>query len=69
MIGDFSGTEIAELVAAALITVVAIWLYRRRGAVDKRHGSQSAVLLLVLAAILFIHGSGLLEYRMGNSLP
>ena len=66
MIGNFTYSAIAEMVAAALIMVAAIWLYRRQGAVDRRHGSQGAVLLLALAAILFIHGSGLLEYRMGN---
>ena len=69
MIGNYTGTAVAEMVVAALITVAAIWLYRRQGATDRRHGSQGAVLLLALAAILFIHGSGLLEYRMGNSLP
>jgi hypothetical protein len=69
MIGNYTGTAVIEMAVAALIAVAAIWLYRRRGAVDKRHGSQSAVLLLALAAIMFIHGSGLLEYRMGNSLP
>jgi len=66
MIGNYTYPAVAEMVAAALIAVVAIWLYRRQGAVDRRHGSQGAVLLLALAAILFIHGSGLLEYRMGN---
>ena len=66
MIGNYTYPAVAEMVAAALIAVVAIWLYRRQGAVDRRHGSQGAVLLLALAAILFIHGTGLLEYRMGN---
>ena len=55
--------QIAELVAAALIAVAAIWLYRRQGAADSRHGSQGAVLLFAIAAILLIHGFGLLDYR------
>lgn len=66
MIGNYTYPAVAEMVAAGLIAAAAIWLYRRQGAVDARHGSQGAVLLLALAAILFIHGSGLLEYRMGN---
>lgn len=66
MIGNFTYGAVAEMVVAALIMVAAIWLYRRQSAVDRRHGSQGAVILLVIAAILFIHGSGLLEYRMEN---
>ena len=54
---------ILELVAAVALIVAAIWLYRRRSADDPQHGSQGAVLLLVVGAILLIHGLGLLEYR------
>jgi len=62
-----TNTQIAELTVAALIAVAAIWLYRRQGAADARHGSQGAVLLFAFAAILAIHGSGLLDYRPGGT--
>ena len=54
---------IIELLAAVALIVGAVVLYRRRGRDDPRHGSQSAVLLLVVGAIVLIHGLGLLEYR------
>ena len=55
--------NILELVAAAALIVAAIWLYRRRGRDDPNHGSQSAVLVLVIGIVMLIHGLGLLEYR------
>ena len=56
-------TTIIELAVAVALIVWAIMLYRRRGREDPRHGSQSAVLLLVVGLIMAIHGLGLLEYR------
>ena len=56
-------TTILELAAAAVLIAGGIWLYRRRGQDDPRHGSQGAVILLFIGAILAIHGLGLLEYR------
>jgi hypothetical protein len=65
----FTTNALLELVAALFAAAIGIWLYRKRGADDPRHGSQGAVLLFALAAILAIHGLGLLEYRpMGNHL-
>jgi ammonia channel protein AmtB len=58
---------IIELVAALALIVGAVMLYRRRGREDPQHGSQSAVLLLVVGAILLVHASGLLEYRPSPS--
>ena len=49
--------------AGAVFLIAGILLYRRRGKDDARHGSQTAVLMLVAAAILLIHGLGLLDYR------
>ena len=60
--------SIVELAIAAALFVAAIWLYRRRGKDDPEHGSQGAVLLLVIGAILAIHGLGLLEYRPSSTL-
>ena len=53
---------IERAVAVALIAGAAV-LYRKRGREDPSHGSQSAVLLLVVGLIMLIHGLGLLEYR------
>jgi hypothetical protein len=57
-------TQVIELVAAAAIFAAGVWLYRRRTAdADSRYGSQGAVILFVIAALLLIHGLGLMEYR------
>ncbi len=58
---------ILELVAAAALIAGGIWLYRKRGREDPNHGSQSAVLLMAVGAILAIHGLGLLDYRPSPS--
>jgi hypothetical protein len=69
MIGHFTTNALLELLVAFAAAAAGIWLYRKRGADDPRRGSQGAVLLFALAAILAIHGLGLLEYRpMGNHL-
>ena len=58
---------ILEVAAGLALLVAAIWLYRRRAAADRNHGSQGAVLLLAIAAILLIHGLGGLDYRPSQS--
>ena len=52
-----------ELVVAVMFLVASVWLYRRNRAVDGGYGSQGAVLLLVVGAIMAIHALGLLEYH------
>ena len=52
-----------ELAIAALLIIGGAWLYWRRGREDPRQGSQSAVLLMFVGAIVAVHGSGLLDYR------
>ena len=52
-----------ELVAAIAIIVASVWLYRRNRAVDRGYGSQGAVLLLAVGAIMAIHALGFMEYR------
>ena len=60
-------TTIIELVVAALLIIGGIWLQVRGKREDSKHGSQGAVILLAIGAILAIHGLGLLEYRpMGS---
>jgi hypothetical protein len=50
-----------ELAAALAIFAAGIWLYRRRQ--PEGYGSQGAVLLFVVAAIMAIHALGGLDYR------
>ncbi len=50
-----TGSMIEVGVAVAMI-VAGIWVYRRGG-------SQGAVILFVVAAIMIIHGLGFMEYR------
>ena len=49
--------------AGVVFLVAGILLYRRRGREDSKHGSQGAVIMLFIGAIMAIHGLGLLEYR------
>lgn len=49
--------------AGLVFIVAALILYRRGAREDKQHGSQGAVILLIIGAIMTIHGLGLLEYR------
>ena len=62
-----SVTTIIELAVAALLIVGGGWLQWRGKREDSKHGSQGAVILLIVGAILAIHGLGLLEYRPSGS--
>ena len=55
-----------ELAVALAIFALGVWLYRRRDKTDT-YGSQGAVLLFVVAAILGIHALGGLDYRPSQS--
>ena len=55
---------ILEVIAALVLIGVGVWQYRRRsGAPNGGYGSQSAVILFVIAAIMLIHGLGGMDYR------
>ena len=56
-------TTIIELAVAALLILAGIWLQVRGKRVDAKHGSQGAIILLVIGVIMAIHGLGWLEYR------
>jgi hypothetical protein len=59
-----------ELAVAALIIAAGVVLYRRpRDKADKSdsYGSQGAVILLVVGAIVAIHALRLMEYRPGSA--
>ena len=61
-----TGREI-ELAAAVLLLGLSVWLYRSQRPkgpdTNQGYGSQGAVVLLVVGAIMAIHALGLLEYR------
>ena len=56
-----------ELAAAVVLLAAGIYLYRARKQADAGYGSQGAVLLIVVAAILAIHALGLMQYRPSQS--
>jgi hypothetical protein len=58
-----------ELAAAIVLLGLGIWLYRRRSAADgpDGYGSQSAVILFVVAVIVAAHALGAFEYRPSAS--
>ena len=58
-----TAARMIELAAAVAILGASVWLYRRNRSVDRGYGSQGAVLLLVVGAIMAIHALGLMEYR------
>ena len=61
--------QVIEVAIGVAIAVAGVWLYRRRPSAagadgdDGQYGSQGAVLLFVVAALLLIHGLGWLEYH------
>ena len=57
----------AEIAIGIAMLAAAVWLYRRPRADGDRYGSQGAVLLIIVAAILLIHGFGGLDYRPSPS--
>lgn len=66
MTASFTPARIAELAAAAALIGAGIWFYQRRDKADN-YGAQGAVILLVVGAIIAIHGLGLLRYHPSNS--
>jgi hypothetical protein len=65
--------QVIEVAIGAAIAVAGVWLYRRRPSAagadgdDGQYGSQGAVILFVIAAIVLIHGLVLLEYHPSAS--
>ena len=58
--------RIIELAVAVVILAAGLWLYRRRVATDTgadAYGSQGAVILFVIAAIMGAHALGAMDYR------
>ena len=57
--------------AAMVFLIAGLVVYRRRGREGdpkgSQYGSQGAVIMLAIGAILAIHGLGLFEYRPSES--
>jgi hypothetical protein len=47
--------HVLELVAAAVLLGLGVWLYRKPSPEPDHYGSQGAVLLFAVAAILVVH--------------
>ena len=60
---SLSTPRMIELAAAVILVVGGIWLYRRNKAADQSYGSQGAVVLFVIAAIMAAHALGAMDYR------
>lgn len=58
-----TGARIIELAAAVVVFGLGVWLYRSRKAADQGYGSQGAVLLFAVGAIMAIHALGALDYH------
>jgi hypothetical protein len=52
-----------ELAAAVLLLGGGVWLYRARKQADQGYGSQGAVILFVVAAIMGAHALGAFDYH------
>ncbi len=59
--------RMVELVAAVLLFVGGVVLYRRRPSDGSTYGNQGAVILLVVAAIMAIHALGGLDYHPSSA--
>lgn len=59
--------QIIELAVAAALIIVAVRQYVRRSREGSRYGSQSAVFLLLVGALIAMHGLGLFNYRPSQS--
>jgi hypothetical protein len=57
-----TGGRMIELAAAVIILGAGVYFYRRRDKADT-YGSQGAVILFVVAAIMAIHALGALDYH------
>jgi hypothetical protein len=62
-----TSARMIELAAAVAIVVAGVWLYRRNKPVDDGYGSQGAVFLFAIGAIMGIHALGGLDYRPSQS--
>lgn len=55
--------QLIEVAVAAALIGGGVWLQIRSRRASPNRGSQGAVILIVVGAIVGIHGLGLMEYR------
>ena len=55
--------QIIEVAVAALLIGAGIWQQVRTRRTSPNRGSQGAVILIVIGALIAVHGLGLMEYR------
>ena len=59
--------QLLEVAVAALLIGAGIWRQVKTRRASPNRGSQTAVILIVIGAIVAIHGFGLMEYRPSQS--
>lgn len=55
--------QLIEVAIAAVLVGAGAWRQLRTRRTSPNRGSQTAVILIVIGAIIGIHGLGLMEYR------
>ena len=55
--------QIIEVAVAAALIGAGVWRQVRTRRTSPNRGSQTAVILIVIGALIAIHGLGLMEYR------
>lgn len=58
-----TSAQIIELIVAAAMIIGGVMMLRRRAHDGSRTGSQGGVILLLIGAMVAIHGLGLMGYR------
>ena len=58
-----TATQLLEVAVAALLIGAGIWRQVRTRRTSPNRGSQTAVILIAIGALVAIHGLGLMEYR------
>ena len=55
--------QLLEIAVAAVLIGAGVWRQVRTRRSSPNRGSQTAVILIVIGALIAIHGLGLMEYR------
>ena len=55
--------QLLEVAVAAVLIGAGVWRQVRTRRSSPNRGSQTAVILIVIGALIAIHGLGLMEYR------
>ena len=55
--------QLLEIAVAAVLIGAGVWRQVRTRRSSPNRGSQTAVILIVIGALIGIHGLGLMEYR------